>query len=52
MNGESTISRRLSFNMIDGTMGETLRQWMPFVPAEMALVLDGSYVLDAKFMQS
>ena len=52
MNGESTISRRLSFNMIDGTMGETLRQWKPFVLAEMAPVLDGFYDHVSKFSET
>ena len=52
MNGESTISRRLNFNMIDPSTGETLRQWKSFVLAEMAPVLDTFYDHVAKFPET
>lgn len=52
MNGESTISRRLSFNMIDPAMGDTLRQGKSFVLAEMAPVLDTFYDHVAKFSET
>lgn len=48
---ESTIARRLKFNMIDAAMGDTLRQSKSFVLAELALVLDRFYDHVAQFSE-
>lgn len=52
MSSESTISQRLSFNMIDAATGETLRQSKPFILAELAPILDAFYDHVAKFPET
>ena len=52
MSNASTISQRLSFNMIDTATGDVLRSAKPFILAELGPILDTFYNHVAKFAET